>query len=85
MDAISQSAFIDTKSLDSEGDIYVRKGANAAMIDRAIRPLDVNDVTRGHFTDADALGKIMEVVTGVNANAMGQYNSGDAEAHLKLG
>ena len=77
---IVNPAFIDTKSLDSEGDIYVRKGANAAMIDRAIRPLDVNDVTRGHFTDADALGKIMEVVTGVNANAMGQYNSGRRSA-----
>jgi hypothetical protein len=73
-------AFIDTKSLDSEGDIYMRKGANPAMMDRAIRPLDVNDVTRGHFTDADALGKIMEVVTGVNANAMGQYNTGRRSA-----
>jgi hypothetical protein len=73
-------AFIDTKSLDSEGDIYMRKGTNPAMMDRAIRPLDVNDVTRGHFVDADALGKIMEVVTGVNANAMGQYNTGRRSA-----
>ena len=31
--------------------------------------------TRGHFADADSLAKIMEVVTGVNSNAMGQYNS----------
>jgi hypothetical protein len=73
-------AFIDTKSLDSEGDIYMRKGANATMIDKAIRPLDVNDVTRGHFGDADSLAKIMEVVTGVNSNAMGQYNSGRRSA-----
>jgi hypothetical protein len=77
---IVNPAFIDTKSLDSEGDIYMRKGANPAMMDRAIRPLDVNDVTRGHFTDADALGKIMEVVTGVNSNAMGQYNTGRRSA-----
>jgi len=77
---IVNPAFIDTKSLDSEGDIYMRKGANPAMMDRAIRPLEVNDVTRGHFTDADALGKIMEVVTGVNSNAMGQYNTGRRSA-----
>ena len=49
-------------------------------MDRAIRPLDVNDVTRAHFADADVLGKIMEIVTGVNANAMGQYNSGRRSA-----
>ena len=77
---IVNPAFIDTKTLDSEGDIYLRKGANPAMIERAIRPVDVNNVTQGHFSDAEALGKIMEVVTGVNANAMGQYNSGRRSA-----
>jgi hypothetical protein len=77
---IVNPAFIDTKTLDSEGDIYLRKGANPAMIERAIRPVDVNNVTQGHFTDAGELGKIMEVVTGVNANAMGQYNSGRRSA-----
>jgi hypothetical protein len=73
-------AIIDTKTLDGEGDIYLRKGANAAMMERAIRPLDVNDVTRTHFSDADTLSKIMQVVTGVNDNAMGQYNSGRRSA-----
>ena len=41
------------------------------MMERAIRPLDVNNVTQGHFTDADTLNKIIQVVTGVNDNAMG--------------
>lgn len=77
---IINPVFIDTKTLDGEGDIYMAKGASPAMMDRAIRPLDVNDVTRGHMVDADALGKIMEVVTGVNANAMGQYNTGRRSA-----
>ena len=77
---IVNPAFIDTKSLDGEADIYMRKGANPAMMDKAIRPLDVNDVTRGHFGDADALSKIMELVTGVNSNAMGQYNTGRRSA-----
>src|SRR4029077_11827767 len=56
------------------------KGANVAMMDRAIRPLDVNDVTRTHFQDADILNKIIQTVTGVNDNAMGQYNSGRRSA-----
>src|SRR5580765_1479053 len=77
---IVNPAFIDTKSLDSEGDIYMRKGTNPTMMDKAIRPLDVNDVTRGHFADADTLGKIMQLVTDVNDNAMRQYNSGQRSA-----
>jgi hypothetical protein len=77
---IVNPAFIDTKSLDSEGDIYMRKGTNPTMMDKAIRPLDVNDVTRGHFNDAEVLSKIMQLVTGVNDNAMGQYNSGRRSA-----
>jgi hypothetical protein len=77
---IVNPSIIDTKTLDGEGDIYLRKGANAAMMERGIRPLEVNDVTRGHFTDADMLNKIMQAVTGVNDNAMGQYNSGRRSA-----
>jgi hypothetical protein len=77
---IVNPTIIDTKSMDGEGDIFLRKGANPAMMERAIKPLDVNDVTRGHFADADVLGKIMQVVTGVNDNAMGQYNSGRRSA-----
>jgi hypothetical protein len=77
---IVNPAIVDTKTLDGEGDIYLRKGANAAMMDRAVRPLDVNDVTRGHMNDADVLNKIMQTVTGVNDNAQGQYNSGRRSA-----
>jgi hypothetical protein len=62
------------------GDIYLRKGANAAMMERAIRPLDVNDVTRTHFQDAEILNKIIQTVTGVNENAMGSYNAGRRSA-----
>jgi len=78
--SIVNPAIIDTKTLDGEGDIYLRKGANAAMMDKAIRPMDVNDVTRGHMGDADVLNKIMQTVTGVNDNAQGQYNSGRRSA-----
>lgn len=73
-------AIVDTKSYDGEGDIYLRQGANGALLDRAIMPLRTNDVTAGHFQDAQTLSQIMEVVTGVNGNAMGQYNSGRRSA-----
>lgn len=71
---------IDMKSYDSEGDIYMRSGANAALLDRAIRPLDVNEVTSSHIQDAQILAQLMEVVTGVNGNAMGQYSAGRRSA-----
>lgn len=73
-------SIIDTKTLDGDGDIFLRKGANGAMMDRGILPLAVPNVTQGHFDDADTLSKIMEVVTGVNGNAMGQYSSGRRSA-----
>lgn len=70
---------IDTKSLDGEGDIYMRKGMSVPL-ERAVGQLKVQDVTGGHMADADILAKIMEMVTGVNGNAMGQYNSGRRSA-----
>ena len=70
---------VDTKTLDGEGDIYLRKGMSVPL-DRALKQLDVRDVTAGHMADADILGKLMETVTGVNGNAMGQYNSGRRSA-----
>lgn len=69
-------ALVDMKSVDGEGDIYLRSGQNGALLDRAMRPLDVRDVTAGHISDAENLARVMEVVTGVNGNAMGQYGSG---------
>lgn len=70
---------IDTTTLDGEGDIYIRKGMSTP-IDRAIYPLPMNNVTQGHMGDADILTKIMQTVTGVNDNMMGQVNSGRRSA-----
>lgn len=73
-------AGIETKTLDGDGDIFLRKSASKSGVDRWIKQLPVTDVTSGHMTDADLLAKMMEVVTGVNGNAMGQYNSGRRSA-----
>lgn len=77
---IVDPAGIETKSLDGEGDIFLRKSASKSGVDRWVKQLPVTDVTSGHMTDADTLSKVMELVTGVNGNAMGQYNSGRRSA-----
>jgi len=70
---------VDPVSLDGEKDIYLRKGVSIPL-DSAVSQLKVQDVTGQHMNDVDMLGKIMEQVTGVNGNAMGQYNSGRRSA-----
>lgn len=70
---------IDTKTLDGEGDIYIKKGMSVPL-ERAVGQLRTQDVTAGHMQDAEILTKIIETVTGVNGNAMGQYNSGRRSA-----
>lgn len=70
---------VETRSLDGEGDIYMRKGMNIP-VNNAVGQLRVQDVTGNHMQDADMLTKVIEMVTGVNGNAMGQYNSGRRSA-----
>lgn len=71
---------IDKNDLNNDGDIYLRSGVSKTGVDRWVKQLNMVDTTQGHMVDADLLGKIMEVVTGVNGNAMGQYNSGRRSA-----
>lgn len=71
---------VDTVSLDGDGDVYLRSGVSRAGVDKWLKQLDMRDVTAGHLTDADILGKIMQTVTGVNDNIMGQYNQGRRSA-----
>jgi hypothetical protein len=71
---------VETGSLDGDGDVYLRTGYGKAGADRFVSQLKMVDVTAGHLQDADILGKIMQVVTGVNDNIMGQYNTGRRSA-----
>jgi hypothetical protein len=68
---------VDTASLDGDGDVYVRK---AGGVGRYVEQLKMSDVTAAHLNDAEILGKIMQTVTGVNDNIMGQYNTGRRSA-----
>lgn len=71
---------IETSSLDGDGDIYLRSNASKSGVSRWIEQLKMVDVTQGHLGDAEILSKIMQVVTGVNDNIMGQYNTGRRSA-----
>lgn len=71
---------IETSSLDGDGDVYLRSNVSKAGVDRFVKQLDMRDVTAAHLSDAEILGKIMQVVTGVNDNIMGQYNTGRRSA-----
>ena len=72
---------IDTKTTDSRFPfIYLKKNFAGSGVDKWIKQLETQDVTAGHMADADTLSKMIQVVTGVNDNAMGQYNSGRRSA-----
>lgn len=60
--------------------IRLKKGAARSGVERWIQQLDVKDVTATHVTDAQALGQIMQLVTGINENALGQYSQGRRSA-----
>lgn len=60
--------------------IRLKKGMGRSGVDRWIKQLDVQDVTAGHIDDANQLGSIMQIITGINDNALGQYSSGRRSA-----
>lgn len=49
-------------------------------IRKFIQQLDVHDVTAGHLDNAMALQSIMQTVTGINDNALGQFHTGRRSA-----
>lgn len=77
---VINTSLIDTKSYDGDGDIFIKKGVGKIDPRMVVSQLEAQDVTSGHMADADILGKMMQVVSGVNDNAMGQYNSGRRSA-----
>jgi len=77
---ILNPAFVETKSYDGEGDIFLRKGVGRIDPKMAVSQLPASDVTGNHMGDVDILGKLMQMVTGVNDNFMGQMNSGRRSA-----
>jgi len=60
--------------------IRLRGGASRLGIDRYVHQLQVQDVTQNHMQDAELLHKIVQIVTGVNDNALGQFHTGRRSA-----
>jgi hypothetical protein len=49
-------------------------------VDRWIKQLTVQDVTQGHVQDSQFLFSLLQIVTGINDNALGQFHSGRRSA-----
>lgn len=66
---------------DVEGNAaFIRLRSSGLPIDKVLQQLQVFDVTKGHVQDMDTLVKMVQVVTGINENALGQYSSGRRSA-----
>ena len=82
---IIQNRFVGDESKIFKEDItsnaaFIRLKQSGLPIDRIIQQLQVSDVTRQHVGDMDTLVKLVQVVTGINENALGQYSQGRRSA-----
>lgn len=75
-------SYIDMASVEARSPfILAKKGAPGNVgVDKFVSQLKIIDTTAGHFGDAEMLRGVMQFVTGVNENAMGQYAPGRRSA-----
>lgn len=72
---------IDMASLQNRSPwILMKKSAPKMGVDKFLRQLEYRDNTAGHLNDASSIMQIMQMVTGVNENAMGQFHGGRRSA-----
>ena len=63
------------------GASFIRtKGTQVSSLDRIVKQLDVMDVTARHVGDIEMLSQLVQLVTGINENALGQYAGGRRSA-----
>jgi hypothetical protein len=60
--------------------IRLKPSVSRSGVDRWIKQLQVQDVTQNHISDANTLFSFMQIVTGINDNALGQFNGGRRSA-----
>lgn len=60
--------------------IRLKPGVSQTGVDRWIKQLETRDVTQGHVVDAQVLQQLIQVVTGINENALGQFHQGRRSA-----
>jgi len=72
---------VDMNSLESRDRVIkLKKGAARTGVDRYIKQLHVQDVTAHHMNDVGQLKELMQMVSGVNDAALGQFNKGRRSA-----
>lgn len=72
---------IRMEDLDAHGPVIrLKAGAGRNGIDRWIKQLDLHDVTGNHIQDAEFLHELVQVVTGISENALGQFHAGRRSA-----
>lgn len=62
------------------GSLTIRTKGAQGDLSRVIQQLDMNDITKNHVADIEVLNQLIQLVTGVNENALGQYSSGRRSA-----
>ena len=64
----------------TDGSMTIRTIGGQGDINRVIKQLDMHDVTSQHVTDMGMLMSLVQTITGVNENALGQYSAGRRSA-----
>lgn len=60
--------------------IRLRTEVARTGVEKWVKQLDVRDVTASHIPDAMALHQLVQIVTGINDNALGQFHQGRRSA-----
>jgi hypothetical protein len=71
---------INVKDIESQATAIPTKKSNRDGPGAYVHQMQLQDVTQNFMTDAEGLTQIMQLITGVNENAMGQYASGRRSA-----
>lgn len=62
------------------GSIYIRTKGAQGDINRVIKQLETSDITRNNIADMEVLSSLVQAITGINENALGQYSAGRRSA-----
>jgi hypothetical protein len=66
--------------IDRKPVIRLKAGMGRTGVENYIKQLDVQDVTTGHVQDAMTFWQFIQICTGINDNALGQYHGGRRSA-----
>ena len=66
---------------DLEGDSALIRTRMVQDVGKVLKQVNVTDVTANHVRDMEVLNKLLQLVTGINENAVGQYAQGRRSAY----